>query len=109
MHQIGQKIQRHGTSVYLVNTGWTGGGYGEGQRMKLSYTRAMVTAALQGDLAAAPCDRDPIFGLMVPRECPGVPSEILNPRNTWKDKAKFDSKARELADRFARNSEKYRK
>jgi phosphoenolpyruvate carboxykinase (ATP) len=106
---LGQKIQRHGTTVYLVNTGWTGGSYGEGQRMKLSHTRAMVTAAIQGDLATAAFEQDPIFGLMVPRECPGVPSEILNPRNTWQDKAKFDAKARELADRFTQNSEKYKK
>ncbi|MBI4455560.1 MAG: phosphoenolpyruvate carboxykinase (ATP) [Acidobacteria bacterium] len=106
---LGERIRRHKSHVYLLNTGWTGGSYGEGQRMKLPYTRAMVTAALNGDLETVAFDRDPVFDLMIPTECPNVPSEILTPRNTWKDKVAFDAKAKELAARFAKNFEKYKK
>ena len=74
----------------MLNTGWTGGPYGVGSRMKLAYTRAMVTAALNGDLANVEYETDPIFGLAVPKTCPNVPEEVLNPRNTWADKAAYE-------------------
>ncbi|MBI3939907.1 MAG: phosphoenolpyruvate carboxykinase (ATP) [Acidobacteria bacterium] len=105
---LGERIKRHKSNVYLLNTGWTGGGYGQGRRIKLPYTRAMVTAALNGDLQTVAYDKDPVFDLMIPRECPHVPPEVLVPRNTWKDKTAFDQKAKELADRFAKNFEKYK-
>lgn len=104
---LGEKMQKHKVNVWLVNTGWTGGSYGEGRRMKLSYTRAMVSAALQGGLDNAETYTDPIFGMAVPTEVPGVPSEILNPRNTWKDQQAYDEKAQYLARLFLKNFEKY--
>ncbi len=102
-----ERIRRHNSRVYLINTGWSGGGYGQGQRIKLQYTRAIVRAALRGELDNVGLDADPIFNLMVPRECSDVPKEILIPRNTWKDKAAFDSAARQLAVQFAKNFEKF--
>jgi phosphoenolpyruvate carboxykinase (ATP) len=98
-----QRLQTHGSTVWLVNTGWTGGAFGRGSRMKLSYTRAMLRAALRGELGQVPYDSDPIFGLQVPRSCPGVPDALLNPRNTWSDPAEFDSRARHLASLFQQN------
>ncbi len=97
------KIEKHGSKVYLLNTGWTGGPYGVGNRMKLSYTRAMVRAALNGDLDQVAYETDPIFGIAVPQSCPGVPDEVLNPRNTWADKAAYDKTAKELAKAFQEN------
>ncbi len=100
-------IKEYGTSVYMLNTGWTGGPYGVGSRMKLAYTRAMVTAILNGDLADVQFDVDPIFGLAIPQSCPNVPAEVLNPRNTWTDKAAYDESAKKLAALFVENFKTY--
>ncbi|BAU47599.1 phosphoenolpyruvate carboxykinase [Sulfurifustis variabilis] len=97
---LGDRIDRHAPSVWLVNTGWTGGAYGVGKRISIAHTRAMVHAALGGRLSDAPTKRHPVFGLEMPTECPGVPSEVLDPRNTWMDKAAYDAQARMLASRF---------
>lgn len=106
---MGDKIEEHGSDVYLVNTGWTGGpASGEGKRMKLPYTRAMITAALNGELAKVEYKLDPNFNVMVPQSCPGVPSELLNPRETWKDKAAYDAMAKKLAGMFVENFKKYK-
>ncbi|MEW9032879.1 MAG: phosphoenolpyruvate carboxykinase (ATP), partial [Planifilum fimeticola] len=94
--------------VYLVNTGWSGGPYGVGKRVKLAYTRAMVRAAIKGDLEQVPMTPDPIFQVEVPESCPGVPKEILWPRNTWNDPEQFDRQARELARRFQENFAKFK-
>ena len=104
---LGKKMTEHNVNVWMVNTGWSGGPYGVGQRMKLSYTRAMITAALNGDLDNAAFEQHPVFGMMMPKTCPNVPDEILNPRNTWDDKAAYDEKAKDLAQQFIRNFEKY--
>lgn len=93
--------------VWLVNTGWTGGPYGVGSRMKLSYTRAMITAALNGELDKVDFEELPVFKLRVPKSCPNVPVDILNPRNTWSDKSAFDSKASDLAQSFVKNFAQY--
>ena len=100
---LGARIAQHQSRVWLVNTGWTGGPYGVGSRMKIAHTRAMINAALSGALATAPVQRDPIFNLDVPTACPGVPADVLNPRNTWKDKAAYDQQARKLATMFVEN------
>jgi len=104
---LGKKIDKHGAQVYLVNTGWTGGAYGTGQRMKLSYTRAMVTAAVEGRLKDAEFVTDEIFGLAIPTAVEGVPSDVLHPRNTWSDGDAYDKQARDLASRFVKNFEKF--
>ncbi len=104
---LGKKIAEHGSHVWLINTGWTGGAYGTGSRMKLSHTRAMITAAFNGELNAVAFETDPVFGLSIPTSCPGVPTEILNPRNTWADKAAYDAQAEKLADMFKANFEKF--
>lgn len=104
---LGKKIERHGVDVYLVNTGWTGGSYGVGQRMNLTYTRAMVRAAINGSLKQAQFEIDPVFGLSIPTSCPDVPAEILNPRHTWADPAAYDRVAGELADRFHQHFAKF--
>lgn len=103
---LGKKIDERDVQVYLVNTGWTGGPVGVGKRMKLSYTRAMVTAALNGELAKVDYVADPTFGVQVPTSCPNVPAEVLLPRNTWKDKDAYDKQARDLANRFIENFQK---
>jgi phosphoenolpyruvate carboxykinase (ATP) len=100
---LGNRIARHNSRVWLVNTGWTGGAYGVGSRMKIAHTRAMIRAALAGELDTAAYDTDPIFNLEVPRAVPGVPSEVLNPRNTWKNAADYDQQARKLAQMFVDN------
>src|SRR5262245_30996200 len=100
---LGDKIARHDVRVWLVNTGWTGGPYGVGSRMKIAYTRAMIRAALSGALDDATYETDPMFNLSVPTACPGVPAEVLNPRNTWKDPSAYDEQARRLANMFAEN------
>jgi phosphoenolpyruvate carboxykinase (ATP) len=97
---LGERMQRHGTHVYLVNTGWSGGPFGVGARMDIDITRAIVHAALSGDLEDVEYDPDPLFHIQVPRSCPNVPTEILNPRNTWQDKEAFDQRARKLAADF---------
>ncbi len=104
---LGEKIQKHNVKCWLVNTGWTGGPYGVGHRMEIKYTRAMLNAALQGQLDDVPYVKDPIFNVEVPTKCPGVPEEVLLPQNTWKDKKAFEAKARELAQRFKENFEQY--
>lgn len=104
---LGEKIQKHGVRVWLLNTGWTGGPYGEGERMSLPHTRAMLHAALDGALDSVKTRVDPLFGLEVPLECPGVPAEILDPKNTWKDKAAYDQKAQDLAKKFVENFRPY--
>ncbi|MBR3750641.1 MAG: phosphoenolpyruvate carboxykinase (ATP) [Clostridia bacterium] len=104
---LGEKIDASGASVYLINTGWSGGPYGVGKRMSLKYTRAMVTAALNGELDKVGYELDPIFNVFVPVSCPGVPSEILNPRNTWENKDEYDVAAKKLAVRFNDNFKKY--
>ena len=104
---LGKKMKEHQVNVWLVNTGWTGGAYGTGSRMKLSYTRAMITAALNGALAGVEFEQHPVFGLQMPTTCPNVPSEILNPRNTWSSAADYDQKANELAQKFIKNFEQY--
>lgn len=104
---FGMKMEKHQVNVWLVNTGWTGGPYGQGHRMKLSYTRAMITAALNGKLDHIETTPDPIFGFAIPVEVSGVPSELLLPRNTWNDKNAYDEKARFLARLFIANFEKY--
>jgi len=104
---LGEKINRHNVSCWLVNTGWTGGSYGDGKRMSIKYTRALLNAALDGKLNTVSYKEDPVFGLSVPVECSGVPSEILTPKNTWKNKKAYDQKAAELAGRFKENFKKY--
>lgn len=104
---LSQKMQDAGVNVWLVNTGWTGGPYGVGNRMKLKYTRAMITAALDGDLDTVRYEKHPVFGLNVPQNCVHVPSEVLNPRNTWEDKQAYDKKAEELAASFKDNFVKF--
>jgi len=100
---LGDKIAKHDVDVWLINTGWSGGAYGQGQRIKLGSTRAMVKAVLSGTLKDVPAKSDSVFGIAVPLSCPGAPDEILNPRNTWKDKAAYDRKACELAAMFEKN------
>ncbi|MBW3570302.1 MAG: phosphoenolpyruvate carboxykinase (ATP) [Gemmatimonadetes bacterium] len=104
---LGEKLREHGSRVWLVNTGWTGGPYGEGSRMKLAYTRAMVRAALSGELDEVETATAPFFGLQIPTRVPGVPSEVLNPRDTWSDRDAYDARARELAEAFCRNFERF--
>ncbi|WP_242919004.1 phosphoenolpyruvate carboxykinase (ATP) [Pontibacter liquoris] len=104
---LGRKMQESNVNVWLINTGWTGGPYGIGHRMKLSYTRAMITAALQGDLEQVAYTMHPIFQVAIPDSCPNVPADILNPRNTWADKDAYDAKALELAASFIKNFSKY--
>jgi len=106
---LGKKIDKHNVKCWLVNTGWSGGAYGVGKRMHLPYTRAMVNAALAGQLDSVATETDPIFGLAIPKEVPGVPNDVLNPRNTWSDKAAYDTAAKDLAKRFAENFKKYEK
>jgi len=98
-----EKVAAHKVNTWLINTGWTGGPFGVGSRMSLPYTRAIVRAALAGKLDGVAYQKDPVFGLRIPKECPDVPSELLDPRNTWNDKAAYDQKARELAARFREN------
>ena len=104
---LGEKLEGTEINVWLVNTGWTGGSYGVGHRMKLSYTRAMITAALTGKLDAIEFTLLPVFNLSMPTQCEGVPSEILNPRETWTDKSLYDQTARNLAEKFIANFEKF--
>lgn len=104
---LGKKIEEHGTRVFLVNTGWTGGPYGSGHRMALKYTRAMVNAALRGDLDSVETVVDPVFGFAVPAHVPGVPDEVLQPRATWADGAAYDEQAQKLAGMFRENFRKY--
>ena len=105
---LGRKMDEHPEiNVWLINTGWTGGSYGTGSRMKLPYTRAMITAALEGKLDDVKFRPHPVFGVMVPGAVPGVPTEILDPRHTWADKDAYDHTANNLAEKFVENFKKY--
>jgi phosphoenolpyruvate carboxykinase (ATP) len=104
---LGERVEEHGARVWLVNTGWTGGPYGTGSRMPIGQTRAMIRAALAGALDDAPTDEHPVFGLAVPRSCPGVDSKLLDPRGTWADPEAYDRQAHKLAGRFAENFETF--
>jgi len=104
---LGKRMAEQKAQCWLVNTGWSGGPYGEGQRMKIAHTRAMIRAILNGSLAKVETQPDPVFGVGVPLSCPDVPTEVLRPRNTWKDKDSYDVKARDLARRFNENFKKY--
>lgn len=106
---LGNKIEKHNVEVYLVNTGWSGGRYGTGKRMDLSYTRAMITAALKGELRKEEFELHPIFGLLMPKRCSNVPSDILNPRKMWSDKDAYDQQAKRLANLFIENFKSYKK
>lgn len=105
---LGKKMKEHKVNVWIVNTGWTGGGYGTGSRMKLEYTRAMITAALDGKLDKVAYRLHSVFGMMIPEECPGVPSEMLSTKATWKDKDAYTATAHKLARYFIKNFEKYK-
>ena len=107
MIHLSNITKQHGSQVWLVNTGWTGGAYGTGSRMRLAHTRAMVRAAVAGKLDAVATKTDPVFGLAVPAEIPGVPAEVLDARGTWKDAAAYDAQAAKLAGMFAQNIEKF--
>ncbi len=104
---LSKKMKEADVKVWLINTGWTGGPYGVGHRMKLKYTRAMITAALNGELDNVEYKEHEVFGIAQPQSCPNVPDEILNPRNTWEDKTLYDEKARELAQKFRDNFAKF--
>ena len=104
---LGERLREHGARVWLVNTGWSGGGYGVGSRMNLSHTRAMVHAAVTGQLSETEFVRDPVFGLDVPIAVPGVPPEVLQPRGAWADTASYDATALRLADMFTENFQKF--
>lgn len=105
---LSAKMKESNVKVWLINTGWTGGPYGTGSRMKLKYTRAMITAALNGELDSVEFVNHPFFGIAVPQSCPNVPSEILNPRNTWENPELYDTKATELAHKFEANFAKFK-
>ena len=104
---LGEKISQHNVRVFLVNTGWTGGAYGVGSRMKLSYTRAMVQAALEGELTNVETTKDPIFGFEIPLHVPGVPDHVLQPNQTWSNQETYNEKAKELARKFRKNFTKF--
>lgn len=104
---LGEMMEKHKVNVWLVNTGWSAGVFGVGSRIKLRYTRAMISAALNGALSKVDFIKHEIFGLMMPTSCPDVPTEILNPRNTWADKNAYDNQANELADAFNKNFKKF--
>jgi phosphoenolpyruvate carboxykinase (ATP) len=105
---FGEKMEKHQVKVWLINTGWTGGPYGIGSRMKLQYTRAMITAALEGKLDNVSYRKHSVFGVGIPEYCPNVPDHVLSPRATWDDKEAYDKKARELGTAFIINFEKYK-
>jgi phosphoenolpyruvate carboxykinase (ATP) len=104
---LGERLRRSGAACWLVNTGWAGGPYGVGERMKLRYTRAMLSAALAGELKNVAMVTHPVFKVSVPESCPGVPAQFLDARGTWPDKAEYDKAARDLSGRFNRNFEKF--
>ncbi|MBA3463869.1 MAG: phosphoenolpyruvate carboxykinase (ATP) [Deltaproteobacteria bacterium] len=104
---LAEKLRKHGAQTWLVNTGWSGGAYGVGSRIKLKYTRAIIDAIHAGTLAEQPTAEDPVFGFQVPTSCPEIPAEMLQPRNTWSDKAAYDEKAKKVAGLFKDNFKKY--
>jgi phosphoenolpyruvate carboxykinase (ATP) len=104
---LGAKLRKHGSRVWLVNTGWTGGAFGTGHRMKLAHTRAMIRAALAGELDDVSTEKDPVFGLDIPSAIPDVPDEVLRPRDNWPDSAAYDEQAARLAGMFRENFEQF--
>ena len=104
---LGKKIAEHGVQVWLINTGWTGGPYGVGERFKIAHSRAVIRAAIEGELDDVAYVTDPVFGFDVPVECPGIPAELLSPRGTWSDQAAYDEKASALAGLFRENFEEF--
>ena len=108
-HLLGKKIAQYDVRVWMVNTGWTGGPYGVGTRMKLAYTRAMINAALDGTLDSVEYVQEPVFGLSMPKSVPGVPGEVLQPRMTWADPVAYDTQLAKLAKMFADNFKQYEK
>ncbi len=104
---LGKLMEENDVKCWLVNTGWSGGGYGVGSRMKIAYTRAMVNAALDGTLASQESRPDPHFGVLVPTSCPGVPSEVLDPKQTWPDKAAYEAAAKDVVSRFEENFKQF--
>ncbi len=105
---LGKKMKENNVNVWLVNTGWIGGAYGKGSRIRLDYTRAMIQAALNGSLLKLTFNQHPVFGMMMPCTCPGVPEELLNPRNTWFNKIEYDNQAKMLAELFIENFKQYK-
>ncbi|MEM8882580.1 MAG: phosphoenolpyruvate carboxykinase [Planctomycetota bacterium] len=104
---LGEKIEKHGADVWLINTGWTGGGYGVGERMSIQHTRASLAAALSGGLKDVAYETDPVFGLAIPVTCPGVPDGVLHPNKTWSDQGAYDAQAKKLAGLFRENFKQY--
>jgi phosphoenolpyruvate carboxykinase (ATP) len=104
---LASQMDKHSANVWLVNTGWTGGSYGTGKRMKLALTRSIIDAIHSGELAKAPTSKDPVFGFDIVTQCPGVPSEVLIPRNTWQSASQYDEAARKLATLFVNNFKAY--
>jgi len=104
---LGKKIVQHKVNVWLINTGWTGGPYGVGNRIDIAETRAMVRAAITGELDDVETRKHPVFGVHVPKEVPGVSSHVLDPRGTWDDEEAYDEQAKELAKLFAENFKKF--
>jgi len=104
---LAERVARHKAQCWLVNTGWSGGAYGVGERMKIAHTRALVRAALAGTLKDVPVRKEPFFGLMVPESCGDIPVNVLNPRMTWSDKKAYDETARHLSGRFEKNFKQY--
>ncbi len=104
---LGQKLDKYNSTVWLINTGWTGGPYGVGERFKIAHTRAMLNAALDGALDNVEFTKDPNFGFLVPQSCPNVPADVLNPRSTWKNPAEYDAQAKKVAGMFVENFKQY--
>jgi phosphoenolpyruvate carboxykinase (ATP) len=104
---LGEKMKENNVNIWMINTGWSGGAYGVGNRMKLSYTRAMITAALNGELDSVEFEAHSVFGMMMPKTCPNVPKEILHPKFTWANRDEYDDTAKKLAQMFINNFEKY--
>jgi phosphoenolpyruvate carboxykinase (ATP) len=105
---LADRIAQHKAECWLVNTGWTGGPYGVGSRMQIGHTRALLNAALSGDLEGVEMRRDPLFGFHVPSDAPDVPKEVLNPRNTWSNPADYDAQSKKLAVLFQENFEQFK-
>jgi phosphoenolpyruvate carboxykinase (ATP) len=105
---LAKNLRKHDADCWLVNTGWTGGPYGTGTRMKIEVTRALLNAALDGSLLNAPMEPDALFGFMVPKKVAGVPDKVLNPRSTWRDPKAYDEQAKKLAGMFQKNFEQYK-
>lgn len=104
---LSERVREHGTRCYLINTGWSGGPYGTGERIDINATRNMVRAAIDGELDDVETEPHPVFGVNVPTRVPGVPDEILDPRRTWEDESAYDEQVRKLADLFRENFEEF--